>query len=703
MIFELSLLFVTYIGSKAYDSLTRDPDKVDEDPDQPQGTTQSGDGSESREDLKTQQMRHLKGALASMGFFAAKQLIPGAVPLGLVTYLYSAIPYMKNVEKALVRDRKVNVDVLFFVADALTLGTRSYFAAAFGLSMIHAGKYMVNKVKDDSAKMVTHLFKELPQTVWTLVDGVEVEIPLADVKAGDLLMVGSGSVIPVDGVIQEGVAQIDQQALTGEAQPAEKGKEDPVFANTLVMAGKLVIRVNRSGSDTTSAQIAEMLLNSVSFKSGVQLKGERWADKMSFPMLVSAMGFLPIIGPVSTAVYINSHIGARIRLFAPLTTLRHITEASMMGVLIKDGRALELLCDVDTVLFDKTGTLTTDQPEVTKVTPRNKHTTREILTYAATAERKLAHPIARAILKKATEEEITLSEIQDSSYTMGFGVSVIVNGKLIRVGSVRFFQQEGVRIPNDVLEAQKESHHLGNTFILVGVNQQIAGTLELQPQIRPGTQEIIAQLRAFGIEHMGIVSGDDQAPTRKLAEDLGMDEYFYNILPENKAHIVEALQAKGKVVCFIGDGINDTIALKKANVSMSIAGATSIAKDTAEIIFMDGTLAHLVGVVELSKRLEINLHRSLVLCLVPSVANLLGAFVFNFNVLTALLINNVFATLGVTRRFYTRGKVTPRSKNALPKKIFPVVGLDPKLLRFPNSPETISPIGFAGTTEVLPP
>ncbi|MHB8520417.1 MAG: HAD-IC family P-type ATPase, partial [Limisphaerales bacterium] len=240
------------------------------------------------------------------------------------------------------------------------------------------------------------------------------------------------------------------------------------------------------------------------------------------------------------------------------------------------------------------------------------------------------------------------------------------------VGSLRFFQQEGINIPKDVLKKQQESHSLGNTFILVGIDQQIGGTLELQPQIRPEAQEIIAQLRAFGIDHMGIVSGDDRAPTQKLAEDLGMDEYFYNVLPEHKARIVEALQAQGKVVCFIGDGINDTIALKQANVSMSIAGATSIAKDTAEIIFMDGSLTHLAAVVELSERLEINLQRSLMLCLIPSITNVLGAFVFHFNILTALLINNAFATLGVTKGFYARKKVIPKFKSALLRRTYPV-------------------------------
>lgn len=645
MIFELGLLLATYVGSRLTEKTVGEAEPT------PPPTKDEKDAI---------QLRYLQGSLFSMGCFAVTGLLPGAGTLGIAAYLYSSIPYMRNVERSLARDEKVNVDVLFFTADVLTFGTRHYFTAALGLSMIHHGRYLVGKARDDSAKMVAHLYREMPQSVWQLIDGVEIETPLAAIKAGDLIIVTSGSVIPVDGVIQDGNALIDQQALTGESQPAEREYGDPVFANTIVIAGRLLIRVDRSGDETTSAQISEMLLNSVSFKSGVQLKGEQWADKMALPMLASAAVVLPLIGPVSTAVFINSHIGARILLFAPLTTLRHISEASKLGVLVKDGRALEQLGQVDTILFDKTGTLTTDEPEVTRVTARLRRTEHEILAYAATAERKLDHPIARAILEKAREAHARTFDVEDSTYTMGYGTTVIVDGKVIRVGSLRFFQLEGIRIPQDVLRMQQASHALGHTFILVGIDRHVAGTLELQPQIRSEASKMIAELRGLGIRHLAIVSGDDDAPTKKLAHDLGMDEYFCNVLPESKAQIVESLQAQGRVVCFIGDGINDSIALKKANVSMSIAGATSIAKDMAEIVYMDGSLTHLVEVIELARRLDVNLKRALGLCVVPSVVNLSGAFIFNFNILTALLVNGGFAALGVSDFFYVKKKALPK-------------------------------------------
>lgn len=665
MIIEIGLLVVTYLGAKTIEASRSKKAQRQKSLEPPRSDQE--EETESKEDIQKQQLRPLVGAIASMGLFALRGFIPGAGFLGMATYLFSIVPYMKSVEKSLVRDKKVNVDVLFFIGDVLTLGIKNYFTASFSLYLIYSGKYVANKAKDDSSKIVGHLFKELPQKVWILVDGSEVEIPLEEVKVNDLLIVNSGGVIPVDGVIQEGLAQIDQQALTGEGQPAEKGEGDSVFANTIVLAGKILVRVNCSGTETTSAQIAEMLLSSVSFKSGIQLKGEQWADQMTQPMFFSVLAVLPVIGPASTAVLINAHIGVRVQFVAPVTTLKHISEAARQGILVKDGRALEHLCEVDTVLFDKTGTLTTDQPEVKRVVGRNKHTEKEILTYAATAEQKLAHPIARAILTKAKEEAIELREFQKSDYRLGYGISVVIDERLIRVGSIRFLQQEGVKIPQEVIKAQEQSHALGNTFVLVGIDLHVAGFLELQPQIRPEIREMVAQLRAFGIDHMGIVSGDHQIPTKKLADTLGMDEYFYNVLPKNKAQIVEELQAQGRVVCFIGDGINDSIALKQANVSMSIAGASAIARDMAEIIFMDGSLQHLVPLVELSKRLETNLRRSLVICLLPGVTNLLGAFFLNFSILTSNLINSGIGTLGLTNLYFTEKKKIPQNTDLKPE------------------------------------
>jgi len=427
--------------------------------------------------------------------------------------------------------------------------------------------------------------------------------------------------------------------LTGESQPIEKGSGDKVLASTFIMTGRVYMRVEKSGEDTTIAKVGEILQNSAHFKSNVQLKGEEWANKATLPMLLLAGIVLPVFGPVSTVVFISSHFGVRVRIFAPLGTLNHIALAAHKGILVKDGRALESLNEIDTVIFDKTGTLTNEQPMVGAVILCDSYSEEEILMYAAAAERKFTHPIAKAITQKAEAAQLILPDIEESNYQIGYGVTVNHKNQTIRVGSLRFMTMEGLSIPDSIKGMESDIYNKGSSLVFVAINGKVSGAIEIQPQIRPEVEGIIADLRQRGIKHIAIISGDHQEPTRNLAEKLGMDNYHYDILPENKATIVEQLQSEGRSVCFIGDGINDAIAMKKANVSISLAGATSIATDMAEVVLMDGSLSHLSDLFDISKKLDANLDNTLLYSIVPSVINLSGAFVFHFSILTAFFVN----------------------------------------------------------------
>lgn len=652
MIVEIGLCFALYsLGTKIYNDIVSDDlsdendDIIDMVKDDKNNVFEKSSYSdedvrrkeECPDDAEKEQQTYVNSSLASMGMFALSSLFG---PLGLIPYFHGVIPYAKDVRKALIENKKINADVLFFMADILTLYSGSFFTAAFGLYLIHSGKLAVARAKDNSKKLVMHLFEELPAEVTVIdINGDEIITPLESLKKGDVIEIRASEVIPVDGMITQGMASIDQQALTGESRPSEKGVNDIVLANTIVIAGKVHVRVERSGFETTSCQVAQLLFNSVNFKSDIQLKGEEWADKMTLPMLVTAGIVLPALGPVPTAVFINGHIGVRIRLLGSLGTLKYISLASRQGVLVKDGRALEKLHLVDTILFDKTGTLTTGEPQVISVICAGHHKEETILGYAAAAEQKQTHPIAAAILKKAGERDLDVVPVHDAAYKIGYGITVQVDQKVIRVGSDRFFTDQKVMIPEKIREAQQISHKKGNIFVMVGINNAVAGAIELEPKVHEGMADLIANLKSQGIKHLAIVSGDHESPTKNLADTLGMDEYYYDVLPIDKAQIVENLQGEGRTVCFIGDGINDSMALKQADVSISLAGATTIAKDMAEIIFMDGNIASLDKLVALSVELDNNLKKSLKICLVPSVVNVAGAFLLNFDIMTALLIN----------------------------------------------------------------
>ncbi len=347
------------------------------------------------------------------------------------------------------------------------------------------------------------------------------------------------------------------------------------------------------------------------------------------------------VGPIGATAALNTTFGYRIKMSGPLGTLNYLNLASHHSILIKDGRSLELLTGIDTILFDKTGTLTQEQPEVGKIVICDGYEADDILAYAAAAERKLAHPIAKAIVQKAKASNLSLPEIEDSNYQIGYGITVSIKNRVIKVGSLRFMTMEGMIIPETIEKAMAHSHAQGHSLVMVAINNQIEGAIEIQPALRPEIKSIISGLRQRGIKYLAIVSGDHKQPTKKLAEELGMDNYFYDILPENKAKIVEKLQQEGQSVCFIGDGVNDAVAMKKANVSISIRGATSIATDLAQVVFMDGSLSHLCKLFDIANGLDSQLRKSLIISLIPLPINLIGIFFLHFSLLSTIVINQM--------------------------------------------------------------
>jgi heavy metal translocating P-type ATPase len=643
MILEIGILLTTYMGTRIYEKHNQKKKSTTVKQIKP---LQKNSKEMVVNDVEKQHQYYLKVSAVSMGLAALRQFFyPVLAPLSFGLYLYTTLPYMRQVENTVTSPRKIDVDVFFFTADMITLGINQYFAAAFTTLLFNRGKYTVAKVKNQSKNMLINVFNQQSRTVWMLKDNVEIEVPLEKIKVHDIIVVQTGEIVPVDGIIIEGMATIDQQALTGESQPVEKEVGTQVFASTFLVTGRIYVKVEKAGQDTTMAKIGQILMGSADFKSSIQLKGEQWENNATLPMLVMAGLFLPILGPTNTVVFMYSHIGNRIRIFAPLGTLSHISLASHNGILVKDGRVLEELIKVDTVLFDKTGTLTHEQPDVRQILVCDNYQEEEILTYAAAAECKLTHPIAKAIVNKAKDAGLVLPKIEDSKYKIGYGMTVNLDDKLIRVGSVRFMTQENIVFSDTFKTTLELSQSNGYSIVVVAINHQAVGAIELQSSVRTEVKPIITGLRQRGIKFMAIVSGDHQQPTKKLAEELGMDSYFYDVLPQHKAQIVEQLQKEGKSVCFIGDGVNDTIAMKTANVSISLQGAASIATDTAEIVLMDGNLSHLCKLFDIAKRLENNLKQSFVLTLAPGIVSLSSAFLLHFNIMTSLLIIMVCATI----------------------------------------------------------
>ncbi len=312
------------------------------------------------------------------------------------------------------------------------------------------------------------------------------------------------------------------------------------------------------------------------------------------PVLIASCVALPILGFNGALAIINAHPKNRMMGIAPISILNYFKLASRQGILIKDGRSLELLNQVDTIVFDKTGTLTEDQPHIGDIHCYSDYTENDILVYASAAEYKQKHSLAKAILEEVEKRQLSIPSIKDSEYKLGYGLIVNVAGQIIHVGSERFMEVENILIPSALKEQQKHSQEEGYTLVVVAVDKCIVGAIELLPTVRPEAIAVINRLKQRqNIKATYIISGDHEIPTKKLAKALGIDHYFAETLPEEKANIIEQLQHEGHFICYIGDGINDSIAMKKSHVSVSLRGASTIATDTAQIVLMDNGINHL--------------------------------------------------------------------------------------------------------------
>ncbi|MFN0122951.1 MAG: heavy metal translocating P-type ATPase [Blastocatellia bacterium] len=557
--------------------------------------------------------------LAMLSNFVFAPLLPLAIICGLMA---SASKYPVAWRQLKEEKRLGGIHLICVYSLYLWLGG---YAAAGSIGAILFGFMLKAKVisENRSRNNLVSLFQLQPDKVWVRLDGpgedVEIEIPFAQLKIGDTLVAQAGQIIPVDGTIIEGAATVDQQMLTGEAQPVEKSAGDPVLASTLLISGRIDIRVEKTSAETTAGQIAAILNRAAQNAKPMSVSVRTTVDRLALPTLALGTASLPFIGIDGAISLIGANTTTVSWLTSSLTILNFLNLAAQRRILVKEAGALENLGRVDTIVFDKTGTLTIEQPHVARIHPLNHLDEITILTLAAAAEARQTHPIARAILTAASDLGLALPAIDQAHYEVGYGIrvrlgtgagdqlaDVAMEQPLIRVGSGRFMTMEGIQIPAQMQALTAACQAQGHSLVMVAVDDELAGCLELQPTIRPEAQQVIEDLRNRGLA-LYIISGDQEGPTRKLAEDLGMTGYFANVLPEGKAALVEKLQSEGRRVCFIGDGINDAIAMRQAQVSISLRGATTVATDTAQIILMEGNLEQLTQLFELAMEFERNL------------------------------------------------------------------------------------------------
>jgi Cu2+-exporting ATPase len=548
--------------------------------------------------------RRLALGLAGLAVLGLKSLTRWPLtPIVLIVGLYNGWPWLRESWRIAVVERRLSL-MHFLVLYLASLWFGGYYLVGMlGILLSSLGHKVEWLTQTVTRHSLTNLLGELPTRVWVLRDGNECSIPFEELLLGDILVLTAGHLAPVDGVVVNGAAIVDQHRLTGESQPVEKGAGDPVLATTLVLGGKVGVRVDKTGAETAAARIGEVLNQTVE-QQEIRLADQfKSVEKYRWPTLAGGCLGLVLRGPqtgltILGANFMTSQIPLRL-----LTLLNGLGTGAERGVLIKDGRALERLPTIDTIVFDKTGTLTLDRQQVARIHHHPPFGEDQVLALAAAIEQRQSHPIAQAIRDEAAKRSLPLPSIEFAVLELGLGLKAEIDGQAVRLGSQRFLLREGLELPQELVEIQTAAHAKGNGLVFLAVEGVLAGAIELTAVPRPEAVATVAWLKhnRFSIY---IISGDQEAPTATLASELGIDGWFANTLPEEKADRIKTLKEQGKRVCFIGDGINDAIALRQAEVSISLRGATSVATDAAQVVLMDDDLSQLRVLWELAQGFE---------------------------------------------------------------------------------------------------
>lgn len=492
-------------------------------------------------------------------------------------------------------------------------------AAAIGASMLQgnfktAGSIMFllslsDELEDYTRKKTKQALAESlvvnVDTVWLYRNGAEVAIPMTKLAVEDEIIVRMGSMIPVDGMVTDGQAMVNQATMTGESEPVLKEKGSTVYAGTVVEEGMLRIKVQAFSGDTRIQKIVEMIDHSENLKAGIQSKAEAMADRIVPYSFLLAGAVLITTGNITKAVSVLMvDYSCAIKLSTPIAVISAMREAANHQVMVKGGKYLEAMALADTVIFDKTGTLTLAEPKVSKILPFGKFTRERVLKYAACLEEHFPHSIARAIVNQAVSEGIKHREDHaEVQYVVAHGISSMLRGKRALIGSYHFVvDDEGVMITPEEM-ALIRAEHDGHSLIYLAIDERLAGVICIEDPIRQEATGVIGQLRQTGIEQVIMLTGDGEAAAAKVASALNLDDYKAQVLPEHKAQMVEQLKAEGHKLIMVGDGINDSPALAAADVSVAMKDASDIAQEVADVTLLSGSLEELVMMRRLSQQM----------------------------------------------------------------------------------------------------
>lgn len=508
--------------------------------------------------------------------------------------------------------RRIEVPVLDATAIGVSMFRGDISTAGSVMFLLGIGEILEEWTHKKSVDDLARSMSLNISRVWLCNDGQEMLVPTTEVRTGDLVRVHMGNMIPFDGAVAEGEAMVNQASLTGESEPVRKYKESTVYAGTVVEEGELTIHVKETNGSSKFDKIVTMIEESEKLKSGLESKAEHLADRLvPYTLLGTGITYLLTRNVTKAISVLMVDFSCALKLAMPISVLSAIREASNYHVTVKGGRYLEAMAEADTIVFDKTGTLTKAQPTVKQVVAFNGMSENELLRIAACLEEHFPHSMAKAVVQAAVERRLVHEELHSKvEYIVAHGISSKINDKKVVIGSYHFvFEDEKCAVPDGMMEAfEKLPSECSHLFM--AIDYELAAVICIEDPLREEAANVIRELKEAGISKVVMMTGDSDRTAKAIASRVGVDEYYSEVLPEDKASFVEAEKKAGRKVIMIGDGINDSPALSAADIGIAISDGAEIAREIADITVGADSLNELVTLKLISNGLMKRIHKN---------------------------------------------------------------------------------------------
>ena len=542
--------------------------------------------------------------------FGRKWLLPAPIRA-----IYTTVVSVKYIWKGIqtLAQGKIEVPVLDATAIGVSMLRGDYGTAGSVMFLLGVGELLEEWTHKKSVGDLARSMSLNVGKVWLKKDGQEILVPSEKIVAGDEIVVHMGNLIPFDGEVSNGEGMVNQASLTGESVPVRRTLGSVVYAGTVLEEGELTILVKQTGGASRYEKITAMIEESEKLKSGLESKAEHLADRLvPYSLGGTALTYLLTRNATKALSILMVDFSCALKLAMPISVLSAIREANQHKITVKGGKFLEAVAEADTIVFDKTGTLTKAQPTVAEVVSFSEtKSPDELLRIAACLEEHFPHSMAKAVVDAAKEKHLDHEEMHSKvEYIVAHGISTTINGEKAIIGSYHFvFEDENSIIPEGM---EEKFRHLPEEYshLYLALEGVLAAVICIEDPLRPEAAEIIRQLKKAGLKKIVMMTGDSERTAKAIAKKVGVDEYYAEVLPEDKANFVEKEKAEGRKVIMIGDGINDSPALSAADVGIAISEGAEIAREIADITVAADDLAEILVLRMLSNRLMKRIHKN---------------------------------------------------------------------------------------------